>query len=167
IGRKTRRSRLSYISAMNDSKLVRSSLGTFATRIGMSIAIFLGVFYLAVAAGPAVLGAYSLFVAVVRVFDFLTHVGIDEGTQRRISVGSDRSEFFTAGLLVRVALFVPFACIVLVFRESVTAYVGHGAVVPFLLVGSLAYFLRRALEAGLIGEKKVARAGILQFVFAA
>jgi O-antigen/teichoic acid export membrane protein len=151
---------------MDDSTLVRSSLGTFVTRIGTSVAIFLGVFYLAAVAGPAVLGTYSLFVAVVRVLDFLTNVGINEATQKRISEGADRGAFFIAGLFVRGALFVPFACVVLVFEKAVTTYVGHGAVVPFLLVGSLAYLVRRALEAGLIGEKKVARAGVLPFVYA-
>ena len=151
---------------MEDSKLVRSSLGTFATRIGMSVGIFLGVFYLAAAAGAAVLGTYSLFVAVIRVLDFLTNIGVNEATQKRISEGTDRGAFFTAGLFVRVALFVPFACLVLVFRGPVAAYVGHEAVIPFLLVGSFSYLLRQALEAGLIGEKKVARAGVLPFVYA-
>ena len=151
---------------MNGSKLLQSSLGTFATRIGMSIAIFLGVFYLAAATGPAVLGIYSLFVAVVRVLDFLTNVGVNEATQKRISEGTDRDEFFTAGLLVRLSLFVPLGLVVVGFQEPITSYVGHGMAVPFLLVGSLAYLLRQALESGLIGEKKVARAGVLPLVHA-
>jgi O-antigen/teichoic acid export membrane protein len=152
---------------MNYTKILHSSLGTFVTRIGLSVAIFLGVFYLALATGPLVLGIYSLFVAVIRVLDLLTNVGIVEAAQKRISEGTERDEFFTAALLVRLGLFVPVVIVVFVYRQQITSYVGHEMAVPFLLAGSFGYLVRRTIESGLTGEKKVARAGLIQFVFAA
>lgn len=150
---------------MSYTKILRSSLGTFATRIGLSVAIFLGTFYLAVAAGPLVLGIYSLFVAVVRVLDLLTNIGIVQAGQKRISEGTDQDEFFTATLLVRLGLFVPVAIVVSISHQQIAAYIGSDLVVPFLLTGSFSYLVRKILESGLVGEKKVAQAGLLQFVF--
>lgn len=151
---------------MKYTKILRSSLGTFATRIGLSVAIFLGTFYLAVATGPRVLGIYSLFVAVVRIFDLVTNAGVVEAAQKRISEGTDTAAFLTAALLVRLALFAPVALAVLVFRREIAAYVGHEAVVAFLLAGSCGLLVRKIIESGLVGEKRVAQAGLLQFVFA-
>lgn len=151
---------------MKSSKLLQSSLGTFVTRIGMSVAIFLGVFYLAVATDPMVLGVYSLFVAVIRVLDLLTNAGIVEAAEKRISEGTAQAELFTATLLTRVALFAPVALVVVAARGWIESYVGYDLVVPLLIAGAFGYLCRRTLEAGLVGEKKVARAGLLQFVFA-
>jgi O-antigen/teichoic acid export membrane protein len=151
---------------MNYSKLLRSSLGTFATRIGLSVATFLSFFYLAWATGPTVVGIYAVFVAVVRVLDLLTDIGFTEAAGKRISEGTNRNEFFTATILVRLSLFVPVALVVFVLRGRIASYVGGKMVVPFLLAGSFLYLLRRTLEFGLVGEKKVARAGLVQFVFA-
>ncbi|HET7324885.1 MAG TPA: polysaccharide biosynthesis C-terminal domain-containing protein [Halococcus sp.] len=166
---------------MKYSAILRSSLGTFATRIGLSVVVFLGVFYLAAAEGPVVLGVYSLFLAVVRVVDIMTNVGFAEAAEKRISEATERDEFFTAmfsvpsterdefftaTLLVRLFLFAPVALVVFVFRGAIASYVGGEMVIPFLLVGSFGYLVRRTLEAGLVGEKKVARAGAVTFVFA-
>lgn len=166
---------------MNYSNILQSSLGTFATRIGLSIAIFLGVFYLAAAEGPVVLGMYSLFVAVIRVLDILTNIGFAEAAGKRISEstkrdefftamfsvrGTERDEFFTAALLVRLFLFAPVVLVVFVFRGAIASYVGGEMVVLFLVIGVFGYLVRRTLEAGLVGEKKVARAGAVKFVFA-
>lgn len=151
---------------MNYAKLLQSSLGTFVTRIGMSVAIFLGVFYLAAATEPMVLGVYSLFVAVIRVLDLLTNAGIVEAAQKRISEGTEQAELFSATLLTRLALFAPVALVVVAARGPITSYVGYDLAVPLLLAGAFGYLCRRTLEAGLVGEKKVARAGLLQFAFA-
>lgn len=156
-----------HTDTMSYTKILRSSIGTFATRIGLSVAIFLGVFYLAAATEPLVLGIYSLFVAVVRVLDLLTNLGIVEAAQKRISEGTEREEFFTAALLVRLGLFAPVVIIVIIFHQQIAAYVGRDLVVPFLLAGAFCYLIRKAIEAGLVGKKKVAQAGLLQFVFAA
>lgn len=151
---------------MNYTAVLRSSVGTFATRIGLSLAVFLGIFYLAWATGPVVLGIYSLFVAVIRMLDLLTNAGIFEAAKKRISEGTEQNELFTAALVIRVGLFVPVALVVLLFRHLIAAYVGYELVVPFLLAGMFSFLIRRTLESGLVGEKKVARAGLLQLVFA-
>lgn len=149
---------------MKYTKLLQSSLGTFATRIGLSISTFLGVFYLA-AQGPVVLGVYSLFAVVIHLFNLLTDAGFTSAAEKRISEGNDRDEFFTTALVVRLSLFVPVALVVIIFRQQISAYVGLEMVVPFLLAGAFASLVRRTLEAGLVGEKKVARAGFVKFTF--
>jgi O-antigen/teichoic acid export membrane protein len=145
--------------------IVRSSLGTFGTRIAMSIAEFLGIFYLATAAGASVLGVYSLFIAVVRVVDLLTDAGLSVAVKKRISEGTEQDEFFTAGIVSRLAIFVVIALAILVFRRQVVTYIGYEMALPFLLVASFAFLVQRTLDSGLNGEKKVARAGLLSFVF--
>ncbi|RRJ31830.1 MATE family efflux transporter [Halocatena pleomorpha] len=151
---------------MNYTNVLRSSLGTFVTRIGLSVAVFLGIFYLAVATSPVVLGIYSLFIAVIRVLDLLTNVGISEAAQKRISEGTERDEFFTATLVVRLGLFVPVGISVTIYHQQIATYIGSGLVVPFLFAGSFTFLVRKTIEAGLVGEKKVAQAGLLQSVYA-
>lgn len=149
---------------MNAEALVRSSLGTFLTRIATAVVVFGGVFYLASAAGASVLGVYSLFMALVRVVDLVTDAGFSTAAKKRISEGDERDEFFTAALLVRLVVFAVVALVLVAFDEQVAAYVGYEMALPFLLVAALAYLLQRMFDAGLTGEKRVARAGLLQFV---
>ena len=149
---------------MTDSALARSSLGTFLTRIATAVAVFGGVFYLATAAGASVLGVYSLFMALVRVVDLVTDAGLSTAAKKRISEGTERDEFFTAALLVRLVVFAVVAVLLVAFREQVVAYVGYEMALPFLLVAALAYLCQRMLDAGLTGEKRVARAGLLELV---
>lgn len=149
---------------MTDSALARSSLGTFLTRIATAVAVFGGVFYLATAAGASVLGIYSLFMALVRVVDLVTDAGLSMAAKKRISEGDERDEFFTAALLVRLVVFGVVAVLLVAFREPIVAYVGYEMALPFLLVAAFAYLLQRMLDAGLTGEKRVARAGLLELV---
>ncbi|UPM44445.1 MATE family efflux transporter [Halocatena salina] len=151
---------------MNYTKILRSSLGTFVTRVGLSVAVFLGIFYLAVATTPVVLGIYSLFIAVIRALDLLTNVGITEAAQKRISEGTERDEYFTATLVVRLGLFAPVGISVAIYHQQIATYIGSELVVPFLFAGSFAFLVRKTIESGLIGEKKVAQAGLLQFIYA-
>lgn len=160
-------SEMSQREPLNHSAIARSSLGTFATRIAMSVAEFLGIFYLASAAGASVLGVYSLFMAVVRVVDVVTDAGLSEAGKKRISEGTERNEFFTAALVSRLAIFAAIALVLILFRQPVASYIGYEMALPFLLVASLASLVQRTLDAGLHGERRVARAGLLEFVLSA
>ncbi|WP_330631012.1 lipopolysaccharide biosynthesis protein [Halocatena halophila] len=149
---------------MSYRRILRSSIGTFATRIGLSVTVFAGTFYLAWATSAWVLGVFSLFAALVRVVDIVTNVGMNEAAKKRISEGTDQGAYFTATILVRVALFVPIAVTVYGLSGTIEAYVGYD-IAHYIIAGAGCYLLRRVLESGLIGQKRVARAGLVQFLY--
>lgn len=149
---------------MNYLSIVRSSVGTFATRVGMSISVFLGTFVIASMAGASVLGMYSLFIAVVTLIELVTNAGIDEASKKRMSEGSKQGELFTAALTARLAIFIVVALGILAFETQILNYIGSEEVLPFVFLVPLTIILYQVVESGLYGERKIGRAGFLEFV---
>lgn len=150
---------------MKYSNLLKSSLGTFAARVAMSISVFLGTFVIASMAGASVLGMYSLFIAVVTLIELFTDMGIDEASKKRMSEGRNQGELFTAALTARLTIFVIVAVGILTFETQILSYIGSEEALPFLFLVPLTIVLYRTVESGLYGERKVARAGFLEVVF--
>ncbi|MFC7047033.1 hypothetical protein ACFQH6_17985 [Halobacteriaceae archaeon GCM10025711] len=72
------------------SRLIKSFVGSFAARSGLSLVEFVGIAYVAMVAGAATLGAYSLFRAVFVVVTLFIDFGTKEATIKRIAEGDSR-----------------------------------------------------------------------------
>lgn len=140
------------------SRLVKSSLGSFIARSGLSLAEFLGIVYIATIAGPTVLGTYALFVAVYLVLSLFADLGLREAAIKRIAEGSSQEEFFAASLVTRLGLALPVSLGLLLFRGRLVSYIGYPAVVPYLLAILFLSIIADTLFSALQGDQKVARA---------
>lgn len=130
------------------SKILSSALGFVATLVFARIV------------GAEVLGYYAIILVVSKWLRLGGEIGIASAVNKRMSEGREKSEFFTAGLLL-VALFGIVAALgVLVFRGRVNAYIGTDAayfVAVLVLVGLPVSLLGSALK----GDHQVHIAGLL------
>lgn len=146
------------------SRLVKSSLGSFAAQSGFSLVEFAGTVLVATIGGPSVLGTYVLFVAVYHASVLLSNLGLWEASIKRIAEGESKGEFLAASFLTRGALLVPVALFVVLFRGRIVEYVGEPMAVPFLLATVFAVVFAETVSAGLHGEQLVATSSATQFV---
>lgn len=146
------------------SRLVKSFIGSFAARAGLSLTEFLGVLYVAAAAGPATLGTYVLFRAVFVVISMVLDLGVREATIKRIAEGDAQGEFLSASVLTKSTVLVPVVAAVVVFRGPLESYVGSRLILPFLLVLAVLEVFVESVYAGLHGEQRVGRAELSLFV---
>ncbi|MDV2482619.1 flippase [Methanoculleus sp. Wushi-C6] len=84
----------------------RQSLISFGSTLGLTAIGFLSTMYFAHTVGPAILGAYFIFVAYFSVFNLIGDGGFGGAAVKRISEGEDQNAFFTAFLFLRVILIV-------------------------------------------------------------
>ena len=143
--------------------LLRSFVGSFTARSGLSLVEFVGVVLIATIAGPGVLGAYALFRAVFVVISLFIDFGMDEASIKRIAEGKSQGEFLAALIATKAGLLVPVAIAVLLFRAPVARYIGDPITVPFLLVISFLELFAESIYAGLHGEGLVGRAELSLF----
>ncbi|QLG29212.1 lipopolysaccharide biosynthesis protein [Halorarum halophilum] len=139
------------------SKLVKSSIGSFAAQTGLSLVEFIGTMLVATIGGPSMLGTYVLFVVVYDVGTLLSNLGVWEATVKRIAEGDSRGEFLAASFLTRGALLVPVLLFLVVFQDSIVDYIGDPVATPFLLATVSMVVLVETVSAGLHGEQMVAR----------
>ncbi|MFB6183520.1 MAG: lipopolysaccharide biosynthesis protein [Haloarculaceae archaeon] len=146
------------------SRLLKSFAGSFVARSGLSLVEFLGVLYVATAAGPSVLGTYVLFRVVFVVVSMVLDFGTREATIKRIAEGDDRGAYLSASLFTKAGLLVPVAVAVVTFRGPLAGYVGSPLVVPFVLVLAVLEVVVETIYAGLHGQQRVGRAELSLFV---
>jgi O-antigen/teichoic acid export membrane protein len=89
---------------MNISPIQRQSLLTFGSLIAVTGIGYISTFYFAHYLGPAVLGSFFLFLAYYGIFDLIGDGGFGGAAVKRISEGRFQNEFYTAYVILRVAL---------------------------------------------------------------
>ncbi len=89
---------------MNISPIQRQSLLTFGSLIAVTGIGYISTFYFAHYLGPAVLGSFFLFLAYYGTFDLVGDGGFGGAAVKRISEGRFQNEFYTAYIILRVAL---------------------------------------------------------------
>lgn len=82
----------------------RQSIISLASTLGLTAIGFLSTMYFAHTVGPAILGAYFIFVAYYSVFNLIGDGGFGGAAVKRISEGEDQNAYFTAFLFLRVML---------------------------------------------------------------
>ncbi|MEN6359485.1 MAG: flippase [Smithella sp.] len=112
------------------------SFGSFLTVTGLG---FISTFYFAHYLGPAVLGVYFLFLAYYGIFvDLIGDGGFGGAAVKRISEGREQNDFFTAFVILRLALL----CI------SIATFIVISPFLSGLQSDGLLYWLILALVAG-------------------
>jgi O-antigen/teichoic acid export membrane protein len=89
---------------MDIGPVKRQSLIHLITNISITAVGFLSTIYFAHFLGPSILGAYFLFTAYFSVFNLVTDGGFGSAAAKRISEGKEQNEYFSASLLLRLAL---------------------------------------------------------------
>ena len=142
-------------------RLAKTTIVHFISQSGKAAAGFIITLYLARTVGAGVLGEYFVVVALVTWFTVPGN-GISNAMTKRISEGEDKGEYLTSAFVMNAVVLVFISAILMVFQEQVESYIG--APVLYLLIYLLiAQSLFKHVNAGLNGQKMVAKAGIIQF----
>jgi O-antigen/teichoic acid export membrane protein len=89
---------------MDIDPVQRQSLLSFGSLLAVSGIGYVATFYFAHYLGPAVLGAYFLFLAYYGIFDLIGDGGLGGAAVKRISEGTAQNEYFTAFVILRLLL---------------------------------------------------------------
>jgi O-antigen/teichoic acid export membrane protein len=89
---------------MDIDPVQRQSLLSFGSLLAVSGIGYVATFYFAHYLGPAVLGAYFLFLAYYGIFDLIGDGGLGGAAGKRISEGTAQNEYFTAFVILRLLL---------------------------------------------------------------
>ena len=123
---------------MNINPIQRQSLLSFGSLLAVTGLGYIATFYFAHYLGPAVLGAYFLFLAYYGIFDLIGDGGFGGAAVKRISEGAEQNEYFTAFFMFRVVLLCFSAVIFILISPYLTGLQENG----------LLYWLIVALIAG-------------------
>lgn len=123
---------------MNINPIQRQSLLSFGSLLAVTGLGYIATFYFAHYLGPAVLGAYFLFLAYYGIFDLIGDGGFGGAAVKRISEGAEQNEYFTAFFILRVVLLCLSAVIFILISPYLTGLQENG----------LLYWLIVALIAG-------------------
>ncbi|MGB4196305.1 MAG: flippase, partial [Methanoculleus sp.] len=111
----------------------RQSVISLGSTLALTAIGFLSTMFFAHTVGPAILGAYFLFVAYYSVFNLIGDGGFGGAAVKRISEGVDQNAYFTAFIFLRVMLLVASVGLLLLLRPLLVALTSSGAC-PWLLV---------------------------------
>lgn len=139
--------------------LGRTSLLHFSTQIVKSVAGFATTFVIARLLGADVLGTFAIATSIM-VFLTIPTKAVAGTMNKRISERTDPSAYFTAGMLIIVALLGLVSAAILIATPLVNDYLGAPVVgLLVLLVASNATY--NVYTSILTGEKKVVSSGVL------
>jgi O-antigen/teichoic acid export membrane protein len=142
-------------------RIGQTSLVYSASRFASSALGFVATVYFARELGETVLGQFALILALVSWIGVVAQVGLSESITKRISEGEEPDEYFGAGLLFAAGVTVIAAASVVLFGESVDAYVGTAAVAFVLPLLTLKTFMT-IVNAALHGRRLVHFESLLQ-----
>ncbi len=132
----------------------RQSIISLASTVGLTAVGFLSTMYFAHAVGPAILGAYYLFLAYFGIFNIIGDGGFGGAAVKRISEGEEKNSFFTAFALLRVALLCVSVSLLLIARPFLVDLTSSG-VYPWLIVALVVSALTSVSSSGVYGSGKV------------
>ena len=115
---------------------------------------FLSTMYFAHVLGPAVYGAYSLFLAYFFVFNLIGEGGLSQAAVKKISEGIDQNKFFTGYFVLRIFLCLLTLMILYLFRGHFIDFNNTG-LLPFLFLALMINCFYNILTTGVYGLQKV------------
>lgn len=121
----------------------------FLSKLTASLLGFVATIYFARVLGAGALGTYYLLLSVVGWLSLLGSMGVGGGLIKRISEGSDESEYLSAGVAIMGGFLIVLCVLLFVFRGTLNTYIGvpaFGFVVVLLSVGLAGSFVDAALQ---------------------
>jgi O-antigen/teichoic acid export membrane protein len=132
----------------------RQSVISLASTLGLTAIGFLATMYFAHTVGPAILGAYFLFVAYFSVFNLIGDGGFGGAAVKRISEGEDQNAYFTAFALLRVMLLAVSVGFLILAQPYLTDLTSSG-VFPWLIVALVVSVFTNIASNSVYGSGKV------------
>lgn len=138
----------------------QTSVIVFASKLVSSALGFIATIYFARVLGAEVLGYYALTVALVQWLKLGGSLGINGAMKKRISEGTDRASFATAGAVMIGAFGLILSTVVLLANPYVERYIGR-PVTAFIVLLLLLGLGQSTVNAVLQGQKSVHISGLL------
>ena len=132
----------------------RQSVISLGSTLALTAIGFLSTMFFAHTVGPAILGAYFLFVAYYSVFNLIGDGGFGGAAVKRISEGVDQNAYFTAFVFLRVMLLVASVGLLLLLRPLLVDLTASGAF-PWLLAALVVSVFTNVAANGVYGTGKV------------
>jgi O-antigen/teichoic acid export membrane protein len=143
---------------MTINPIQRQSLLSFGSLIAITGIGYISTFYFAHYLGPAVLGAYFLFLAYYGIFDLIGDGGFGGAAVKRISEGGAQNEYFTAFFILRMVLLCISIVTFIIISPFLTGLANNG-LLYWLIIAVVAGSLATITGTNLYGTAQV---GILQ-----
>lgn len=141
-------------------RLGKTTLVHFISQVVVSLAGFVATFAIARVLGAEGVGMYALGVAIVT-WLVVPLNGLRQSLTKRISEGTEKHSYFTAGVLMHIVVGVLVVGALLLFSGPVNRYIG-GQVTGLVAAVFLAHTAFTMVGGALEGEKKVAQYGWLR-----
>ena len=139
---------------MRIDPIQRQSVISLGSTLGLTAIAFLSTMYFAHTVGPAVLGAYFLFVAYFSVFNLIGDGGFGGAAVKRISEGKDQNAYFTTFLLLRVMLAVVSVGSLLIVQPYLVKLTSSG-MLPWLILALVVSTFTNIASNAVYGRGKV------------
>ncbi|MGA1791215.1 MAG: flippase [bacterium] len=139
---------------MDIGPLRRHSIITFTSVIGLTIIGFVSTMYFAHVVGPAVLGAYFLFLAYLGIFNLIGEGGFGDAVVKRISEGIEKNEYFSAFFVLRILLIIFSVAAVYIYQGSLKD-LASSDLVEWLILALVVSGLEQIARYGVYGIDKV------------
>lgn len=136
----------------------RQSMITLFSKLGLTFVGFLATMYFAHVLGPAILGAYFLFLAYLGIFNLIGDGGFGGAAVKRISEGKEQNEYFSAYVILRI-LFVIILVISLFATQTVFKDLQSSGLFLWLILSLIIGTIFGIVSNGVYGSGKV---GIFQ-----
>ena len=143
---------------MKISSIRRQSIIYLGSTIAFTIIGFISTIYFAHTLGPALLGAYFLFLAYFGIFNLIGDGGFGSAAVKRISEGKEQNEYFSAFVFLRIIL-LTLAILVLLIMEPYLKDVTSSGIFFWLLLALIISVFSGISGTGVYGAGKV---GIFQ-----
>jgi len=132
----------------------RQSLISLSSQLGITAIGYLSTIYFAHALGPAILGLFFLFLAYYGVFDIVGDGGFGGAAVKRISEGREQGSFFSAYIILRLAL-LGFSVGALLLISPYLIDLGSSGLIPWLVLALIIGTGASILGTGTYGTAKV------------
>lgn len=141
-------------------RLGRTTVVHFGSQVLLSLAGFVATFLIARLLGAETLGVYAVATALLFVLN-VPATAIANATNKRLSEGIDRGGYLSAGIGLNAVVGGGLALLVVALAEYVDGYVGAPVsdLIAVLILANVAFL---TANGALQGQKRVARAGVLQ-----
>lgn len=142
--------------------ITRSTLKLFLAKVGASVVQFGAIVYFARELGPAPLGIFFLFQAVLGFLSIPTDIGLRAAVNKRISEGDAPGTYLSSAILIKTGLVIFTAATILLLAPFFDDYIG-ATVTLYLAVGIVLREFAHLSMATLEGELRVGETAELQF----
>jgi O-antigen/teichoic acid export membrane protein len=100
-----------------EMEVQRHGIMYLLSTLGITIAGFFATMFYAHWVGAEILGSYFLFLSYFGILSLFSDSGIEYAAVKRISEGKDPDAFFTAGILLRIAVYSLTIAVFILFRD--------------------------------------------------